>query len=152
MPLISLVPSVNGKAIIFVTLSVHELNNHLLRKKKTILGTDPEDVFLLGVLPRYPLGNAENNIFKKILTVNKVMSFSGLFLLTILNVAQGHNSKIQYGKNNSGMKFQERHSVTDRNAIHLHIFLCLRFNLRRDFRFFRAIFSNVCSQLSVNSY
>lgn len=113
MPLISLVPSVNGKTIIFITLSVHEVNNHLLRKKKTILGTDPEDIFLLGVCPRYPLGNAENNIFKKILTVNKVISFSGLFLLIILNVAQGHNSKIHFGKNKSGMKLQERHSVTD---------------------------------------
>lgn len=42
---------------------------------------------------RCPPGNAENNILNKILTVNKVMSFSGLFLLKILNVAQGHNSK-----------------------------------------------------------
>lgn len=44
------------------------------------------------------------------------MSFSGLFLLKILNVAQGHNSKIQFDKNNSGMELQERLGVvTDSN-------------------------------------
>lgn len=68
-----------GNIFFFLTFSVHETNNYLLGRKKTILTADPEDTFLLRVLPSYPLGNAENNILNTILTVNKVMSFSGCF-------------------------------------------------------------------------
>ena len=35
------------------------------------------------------------------------MSFTELLLLMDLSVAQGHNSKIQFYKNNSGMELQK---------------------------------------------
>lgn len=80
-------------------------------KRRLFLVPSLEIYFSWGVLTRYPLGNSENNILNKILKGNKLMSFSGLFLLKILNVAQGYNSKIQLSKSNSDTELQKRPEV-----------------------------------------
>jgi hypothetical protein len=64
-----------------------------------------------GSIPKVSIENVENNTLNKIFTVNKVMSFSRLFLLMILNVTQGHNSKVRFSKNNSVQGAHDREVV-----------------------------------------